>query len=95
MSPEETITKAVDLCVEVPVQTLEDFLGNLLDEDLETLAQMPGTPGQVLANQFTYYVRSSVPLSEALRRDTKNAQKLLDICRQFNPHTKKKKEGQE
>ena len=95
MSPEEIIKKAVDRCAAVPVQSLEEFLGSLLDEDLEMLAQMPGTPGQVLANQFCYYVRSSVPLSEALRRDSKNAQKLLDICRQFTPQSRKRKEVRE
>ena len=78
MTPHETIAAALTRCPHMETKSLEEFLDSLLDEDLDTLAQMPGTPGQVMAAQFTHYVRSSVPLTESRRRDTAQAQKLMD-----------------
>jgi hypothetical protein len=79
MTPYESIiAAALARCPALTTKSLEEFLDGFLDEDLETLAQMPGTPGQVMAAQFTHYVRSSVTLSECRRRETAQAQKLMD-----------------
>lgn len=78
MTPQEAVAAAVTRCPALDTKSLEEFLDSLLDEDLGTLAQMPGTPGQVMAAQFTHYVRSSVLLTESRRRDTAQAQKLMD-----------------
>ena len=78
MTPHESIAAALSRCPALETKSLEGFLDSLLDEDLDALAQMPGTPGQVMAAQFTHYVRSSVTLSECPRRDTAQAQKLMD-----------------
>ena len=78
MTPHESIGAALARCPPLETKSLEGFLDSLLDEDLDTLAQMPGTPGQVMAAQFTHYVRSSVTLSECRRRDTAQAQELMD-----------------
>jgi hypothetical protein len=78
MTPHESIAVALARSPVLETRSLEDFLDSFLDEDLDVLAQMPGTPGQVMAAQFTHYVRSSVTLSECWRRDTAQAQKLMD-----------------
>ena len=78
MTPQESIAAALSRCPALSTKSLEEFLDSLLDEDLETLAQMPGTPGQVMAAQFTHYVRSSVPLTECQRRNTAQAQRLME-----------------
>ena len=78
MTPHESIAAALARSPVLETKSLEGFLDSLLDEDLETLAQMPGTPGQVMAAQFTHYVRSSVTLSECRRRETAQAQKLME-----------------
>ena len=85
MTPHETIAAALARCLPLETRTLEGFLDSLLDEDLDTLAQMPGTPGQVMAAQFTHYVRSSVTLSECRRRDTAQAQQLMDTVMRLAP----------
>ena len=78
MTPHESIAAALARCLHMETKSLEEFLDGFLDEDLDVLAQMPGTPGQVMAAQFTHYVRSSVTLSECRRRDTAQAQELMD-----------------
>jgi hypothetical protein len=78
MTPADAVLAAFHHCPAVETKSLEQFLDVLLDEDLESLAQMPGTPGQVMASQFTYYVKSSVTLSESLRRDTEHSSRLCD-----------------
>ena len=78
MMPADLVNAAFTRCPAVESKSLEDFLDPLLDEDLETLAQLPGTPGQVLASQFTYYAKSSVSLTEAFKRDTAQAERLAD-----------------
>ena len=78
MTPQETILVALAYCPELKTKSLEEFLDSLLDEDLDVLAQMPGTPGQVMAAQFTHYVRSSTTLAETHRRDTTQAERLMD-----------------
>jgi hypothetical protein len=79
MSTSDLITTALTRCPAVQARTLEAFLDTLLDQDLETLAQLPGTPGQVMAAQFTHYVRSSVQLTETLHRSTDTSQRLQDL----------------
>lgn len=78
MTPQESIAAALARSPVLGTKSLEEFLDSLLDEDLDVLAPMPGTPGQVMAAQFTHYVRSSVALSECRRRDTAQAQELMD-----------------
>ena len=78
MTPQESIAAALSRCAQLSTKSLEEFLDSLLDEDLETLAQLPGTPGQVMSAQFTHYVRSSVPLTECQRRDKAQAQRIME-----------------
>jgi hypothetical protein len=78
MTPQKTIAIALSRCTALESKSLEEFLDTLLDENLETLALMPGTPGQVMAAQFTHYVRSSVDLTESLRRNDAQATKWMD-----------------
>jgi hypothetical protein len=78
MTPQEAIAAAITRCPALDTKSLEEFLDSLLDEDLDTLAQMPGTPGQVMAAQFTHYVRGSVTLTESRRRDRTQAQDLMN-----------------
>ena len=85
MTPQEMIAVALARCPALETKSLEEFLDSLLDEELDTLAQMPGTPGQVMSAQFTHYVRSSVPLSECRRRDTAQAQELMDTVMRLPP----------
>ena len=73
-----TLSTALDRSNKQTLRSLEDFLGSLLDEELSVLANLPGTPGQVMAAQFTYYVRSSVALREELRRDNTKFITLMD-----------------
>ena len=74
----ELLKMALANCPNPEVRTLEEFLGGLLDRDPDQLARLPGTPSTVLAAQFTYFAKSSVTLSEELRRDKKNTKKLTD-----------------
>jgi len=69
---------ALGRCPEMHPTTLEEFLGALLDRDPDDLARLPGTPGTVLAAQFTCYAKSSVTLSEVLRRQTEHSGTLAD-----------------
>ena len=78
MTSIDVVKAAFDRCQTITTHSIEDFLGNLLDEDLEILAGLPGTPGQVLASQFTHYVRSSVVLRENIRRQTEPSKRLVD-----------------
>ena len=91
MTPHESIATALSRCPALSTKSLEEFLDSLLDEDLETLAQMPGTPGQVMAAQFTHYVRSSVPLAECQRRNTAQAQKLMETVMRLAPMRRRAK----
>ena len=83
MEAEDPILAALKRCPALEAKTLEGFLDGLLDEDLETLAQLPGTPGQVLAAQFTYYARSSVQLAEPLCRRLEPFQTLEDALQRL------------
>jgi len=74
----KTILAALNRCRNITPTTLDDFLGPLLDRDPDDLARLPGTPGTVLAAQFTCYAKSSVSLSEVLRRQMEQAGKLTD-----------------
>ena len=85
MTPLETIAAAVTRCPALDTKSLEEFLDALLDEDLDVLAQMPGTPGQVMAAQFVHYVRSSITLTESRSRDGAQAQKLMDTVMRLPP----------
>ena len=89
MTPQEAIAAAVTRCPALDTKSLEEFLDSLLEEELDTLAQMPGTPGQVMAAQFTHYVRSSVTLTESRRRDDDQARKLMDTIMRL-PATRKR-----
>ena len=74
----KTLTAALKRCRDITPTTLDEFLGPLLDRDPDDLARLPGTPGTVLAAQFTCYAKSSASLSEVLRRQTEEAGKLTD-----------------
>ena len=78
MNAQEIVSNALSGCPGLDTRSLEEFLDTLLDEDLDVLAQMPGTPGQVMAAQFTHYVRSSAVLAECLRRDDGQAERCAD-----------------
>ena len=91
MTPHESIAAALARSPALETKSLEGFLDSLLDEDLDTLTQMPGTPGQVMAAQFTHYVRSSVALSECRRRDTAQAQELMDTVMRLTPVRRRSK----
>lgn len=79
----EALEFALKRCPALSTQSLEGFLGGLLEMDLQQLAQLPGSPGQVLAAQFACYARSSVPLEEELRRRTDAFQFLADALRRL------------
>lgn len=83
----EALEFAMKRCPAQSTQSLDAFLGGLLEMDLQQLAQLPGSPGQVLAAQFTCYARSSVRLEEELRRRTDAFQFLTDALRRL-PATK-------
>ena len=74
----KTLAVALSHCPEIAPTTLDEFLGALLDRDPDDLARLPGTPGTVLAAQFTCYAKSSVILSETLRRQTEHSARLAD-----------------
>ena len=80
MNPQmnKTLAAALKRCRDITPTTLDEFLGPLLDRDPDDLARLPGTPGTVLAAQFTCYAKSSASLSEVLRRQTEEAGKLTD-----------------
>lgn len=78
MTTVDAVKTAFDRCQPISTHSLEDFLGTLLDEDLDFLAGMPGTPGQVLASQFTHYARCSVTLRDSIRRPTEQSKRLVD-----------------
>lgn len=84
------IDDALSRCPALETKSLEDFLDSMLDEDLEVLAQLPGTPGQVLTAQFAYYVRSSVDLTEALKRDKAKSKTLIETIHRL-PEVKKRR----
>lgn len=79
----EALEYALKRCPPLTTQSLDMFLGGLLEMDLQQLAQLPGSPGQVLAAQFTCYARSSVPLEEELRRRPEAFQFLADALRRL------------
>lgn len=84
--PLETFEHALQRCPALTTQTLDGFLDGLLEMDMEQLAQLPGSPGQVLAAQFTYYARSSGALEEELLRQSAVFQALADALRRLpNP----------
>lgn len=84
------IDDALSRCLAIETKSLEEFLDSMLDEDLDVLAQLPGTPGQVLAAQFAYYVRSSVDLTEALKRDKASSQPLIESIHRL-PEVRKRR----
>ena len=84
------IEDALFRCRSVETKSLEEFLDSMLDEDLDVLAQLPGTPGQVLAAQFSYYVRSSTNLTESLRRNKAISQPLIKTIHRL-PEVKKRR----
>ncbi len=84
------IDDALARCPAIETKSLEEFLDSMLDEDLDVLAQLPGTPGQVLTAQFAYYVRSSVDLTEALKRDKAKSKNLIETIHRL-PEVKKRR----
>lgn len=92
----EALEYALKRCPALSTQSLDKFLGGLLDMDLQQLAQLPGSPGQVLAAQFSCYARSSVTLEEEMRRKTDAFQFLADALRRLpaaKPATRRRKSG--
>lgn len=89
----EALEFALKRCPPLATQSLDAFLGGLLEMDLQQLAQLPGSPGQVLAAQFTYYARSSVSLEEELRRRSEAFLILADAMRRLpaNKPTRRRK----
>jgi hypothetical protein len=84
------IEDALFRCRPIETKSIEEFLDSMLDEDLDVLAQLPGTPGQVLAAQFSYYVRSSTHLTESLQRDKTKSQPLIETIHRL-PEFKKRR----
>ena len=74
-----TVVIALARCTPLKPTSLASFLGALLEADTDQLAHMPGTPGTVLAAQFTCYAKQSVELQEALIRETRNSRRLTDL----------------
>lgn len=90
----EALEYAMKRCPALSTQSLDAFLGGLLEMDLQQLAQLPGSPGQVLAAQFTCYARSSVALEEEFRRRNDAFQFLADALRRLpvaKPATRRRK----
>jgi len=87
------IQRAILRCRSLGAVSLEDFLDSLLDEDPEVLARMPGTPGEVLAAQFTYYARQSVSLRESQRRSTDATERIVQRLIRLEPDSRKEKGG--
>jgi hypothetical protein len=85
------IQRALACCPPLQTVTLEEFLDTLLDEEPEVLARMPGTPGEVLAAQFTCYARQSVPLRECLRRAAEPASRLVQRVMCIDTHERNEK----
>ena len=83
-----TVVLALARCTPLKPTSLASFLGALLEADTEQLAHMPGTPGTVLAAQFTCYAKQSVELQEALIRETRNSRRLTDLIWQAEPAQK-------
>lgn len=83
LSLPEALEFALKRCPPLTTQSLEGFLGGLLEMDLQQLAQLPGSPGQVLAAQFTCYARSSASLEEELRRSPEAFQFMADALRRL------------
>lgn len=68
--PKTDIFAALARVPPVPITSLEGIAEfALVVPDPETLAEMPGTPAQVLVSQFVFYARKSFQLAEAMRRD--------------------------
>ena len=93
MPTSDLISTAFTRCPTVQSRSLDDFLDTLLDEDLATLAQLPGTPGQVLAAQFTHYARSSVTLRECLSRDAAPSSHLIESVQRLPASRKRRSAG--
>lgn len=85
------IQRALSRCQPLQAVSLEEFLDTLLDEDPDVLARMPGTPGEVLAAQFTHYARQSVSLRECSRRAAEPAGRLVQRMMRINPKRRKEK----
>lgn len=79
----EALEFALKRCPPLTTQTLEGFLGGLLEMDLEQLSQLPGSPGQVLAAQFCFYARSLACLEEEVRRRPGAFLALVDALRRL------------
>ena len=79
MKINKMLVLALKRCAPLKPTSLDSFLGALLEADTEQLAHMPGTPGTVLAAQFTCYAKQSVELQDALIRETKNSRRLNDL----------------
>lgn len=75
---DDLLTDLIMRCPPLETKSLEVFLDTLLDLDPETLAQLPGSPGQVLCAQFTYYARHATTLVEPLRRNQERSKGLVD-----------------
>lgn len=95
MTATEIVDTALQRCPPLEIQTLEGFLGNLLDQNLDELARL-GQPGLVMAAQFTHYARSSVSLAECQRRNRTQADKLQDaVTRLPDVHAPKPRKQKE
>lgn len=84
------VQRALSRCLPLGAVGLEEFLNTLLDEDPDVLARMPGTPGEVLAAQFTYYARQSVTLKESVRRTAEPAGRLVQRVMRIKPQQRGK-----
>jgi hypothetical protein len=84
------IWAAVERCEQIRPVAVGEFLGGLLDQDPEQLAQLPGTPAMVLSAQFCSYLKSSVQLSDVLRRGP-SAQQVIDAVWRATPAEQEKR----
>ena len=68
-----------ETCEPLNAKSLRDYIGNLMDMDLSALSQAPGTPAQVLTNQFVVMVRTSCRLKEEMMAESSRFNRLSAV----------------
>jgi len=78
-------------CACVPTSSIPLFLGSLIQKDTRQLARLSGTPGTVMAAQFTFYVKSSckAALIEELTANRKNYDNLSNLIWRVSNQSKR------
>lgn len=65
------------------VQSMDDVLASTMRGPADVLADLPGTPAQVLINQFAYYARKNFLLAEELRQNTDRFVYMVNAVRRL------------